>query len=427
MVIAAATVLFSASGPFGDGSDGDSTRQVLLENPLDREISELQARAAANPADAAARAELGFAYLQKARESGDPTLYAKAHGVFQEALALAPGDPSIVTGLGSVALARHDFDQALIFARQAISLDPADADSHAVAGDALIELGRYDEGVAAFERVVDLRPDLSAFVRVAYARELHGDVEGAREALEMAIEAGGPRGENVAFARVQLGSLLMNSGEFERAHAEYEGAHEAFPGYVHALAGMARVQAARGNFDEAIRLYEEVTARQPVFEYVVALGDTYAAAGDFEDAERQYALVDAIDQLYRSSGVNTDLESAIFLADRGKRLDEAVRQATVAYQAQPGSVRAADALAWTLHRSGRSREALEYARQSLRLGTRDNAIMFHAAMIERAAGDSERARELLQRIADANPMFSLVHAQEAADALAELTSLAQER
>jgi hypothetical protein len=144
-------------------------------------------------------------------------------------------------------------------------------------------------------------------------------------------------------------------------------------------------------------------------------------------ANRQYALVGAIDQLYRSSGVNTDLESAIFLADRGERLDDAVAQATAIYSAQRGSVRAADALAWSLHKSGRSAEALDYARQSLRLGTRDNLILFHAAIIERTAGDPARARDLLQQIADTNPMFSLVHAREAADALAELNSLAEAR
>jgi tetratricopeptide (TPR) repeat protein len=281
--------------------------------------------------------------------------------------------------------------------------------------------------VAEFQRAVDLRPDLSAFIRVAYARELHGDIEGAREAMESAVEAGGPRGENAAYARLQLGHLLFGAGDLDGAETRYEDSLEAFPGYVHALAGLARVHAARGEYDEAIALYEDVTARQPVFEYVAALGDTYTAAGDTVAAERQYHLVGAIDQLYRTNGVNTDLESAIFLADRDERLDDAVSQATAIYTAQPGSVRAADAVAWTLHKSGRSAEGLEYARQSLRLGTLDNNSRFHTAMIERAAGDPARARGLLQQIADTNPMFSLLHAAEAADTLAELTSLTEAR
>jgi len=48
-------------------------------------------------------------------------------------------------------------------------------------------------------------------------------------------------------------------------------------------------------------------------------------------------------------------------------------------------------------------------------------------MIERTTGDPARARVMLQQIADANPMFSLVYAHEAADALAELTYLAEVR
>jgi tetratricopeptide (TPR) repeat protein len=427
MIISAATVLFAGS-PFSRRTDGErNVREATIGNAPDRQIADLQARSAARPDDAGALTELGFAYLQKARESGDPAFYTKADGVFQQALSLDTDDPTVLTGLGAVALARHDFEKALTLGNQALSFEDEDADIYAVIGDALIELGRYDEAVGTFQRVVDLRPDLSAYVRVAYARELHGDFEGAREALEEAVEAGGPRGENVAYARLQLGNLLFSSGDIDAAAGEYEASLGAFPGYVHALAGLAKVHAARGEYNEAISLYKDVTERQPIFEYFAALGDTYAAAGRSEDAERQYALVTAIDQLYRANGVNTDLESAVFLADRNVRLEEAVAQAQAIYEAQPGSVRAADALAWTLHKSGRSGEALAHARRALSLGSRDNNLLFHTAMIERAAGDPARARKLLQQVMDTNPRFSLVYAEQAADTLAELNALAEAR
>jgi tetratricopeptide (TPR) repeat protein len=427
VMMVAAAVLFS-SGQLGGRSENDPDfREAPLNSALDQQITDLQTRSAAHPDDAGTLTELGFAYLQKARENGDPSLYSQADGVFQQALALSPQDPAVLTGLGGVALARHDFAGALDFGNRAVALDGEDADAHAVTSDALIELGRYDEGVEAYQRVVDLRPDLSAYVRVAYARELFGDIEGAREALEDAVETGGPRGENAAYARVQLANLLFGAGELDEAKAQFQRSLEAFPGYVHALAGLARVAASQDDYDDAIKLYQEVTARQPIFEYVAALGDTYAAAGRGDEAERQYALVAAIDQLYRANGVNTDLESAIFLADRGVRLREAVSQAQAIYDSQPGSVLAADALAWTLHKAGRSGDALPYARQALRLGTRDNNLLFHAAMIERAAGDPDRARDLLQQVVDTNPNFSLVNSEQAAATLEELNALAEAR
>jgi tetratricopeptide (TPR) repeat protein len=427
MAIAAVTVLLSGEPFAGSDDSARSTRVAPLSSALDTQISELQARSAAHPDDTEALRELGFAYLQKARENGDPTFYSKAEGIFQQALEINAEDVDVVTGLGAVALARHDFEKALALGLQALAFDHEDADAHAVTGDALTELGRYDEAVDAFQRVVDLRPDLSAYVRVAYARELRGDIDGAREALGEAVEAGGFRGENAAYARLQLAHLLFNSGDLAASDAQYRASLEAFPGYVHALAGLAKVHAARGEYGEAIELYEDVTARQPIFEYVVALGDTYAAAGRARDAERQYALVEAIDQLYRANGVNTDLESAIFFADRGVRLEQAVAQAEAIYAAEPGSVRAADALAWTLHKAGRSSEALEYAHRALRLATRDNNLLFHAAMIERAAGDPARARDLLQQVIDTQPHFSLVYADQAIDTLEELNALAEAR
>jgi tetratricopeptide (TPR) repeat protein len=428
LTASAAATVFLRGDQFSETEQGNrALREASLTSALDRRISELQADTATHPEDTSALTELGFAYLQKARETGDPTLYSRAEGAFNQGLARTPGDAQVLTGLGAVALARHEFQKALDLGRSALAIDPEDADAHAVNGDALIELGRYSEAIDAFQRVVDIRPDLGAFVRIAYIRELHGDVEGARRALEDAVEAGGPRGESAAYARVQLGNLLFGLGELPAAERQYETSLEALPGYVHGLAGLARVAGARGEYDEAMELYEEVTGRQPVFEYVAALGDIYAAAGRGEEAERQYALVAAIEQLYRAGGVNTDLESAVFLADRGIRLDEAVTQARAIYGSQPGSIRAADALAWTLHRAGRSAEALQYARQALRLGTRDNNLLFHTAMVERAAGDPARARLLLEQVLARNPRFLLLYAEQAVDTLDELNTLAEAR
>ena len=57
--------------------------------------------------------------------------------------------------------------------------------------------------------------------------------------------------------------------------------------FVANLAGLAKVAWARGDRDEAIERYEEVVTRLPLPEYVIALGDAYAATGDAETAARR--------------------------------------------------------------------------------------------------------------------------------------------
>src|SRR5437016_72791 len=73
--------------------------------------------------------------------------------------------------------------------------------AYGVVGDAYTELGRYEEAVAAFQRMVDTRPDQTSFARVSYARELHGDLPGAIEAMQSAVDTAPPGTEASEWTR----------------------------------------------------------------------------------------------------------------------------------------------------------------------------------------------------------------------------------
>ena len=179
---------------------------------------------------------------------------------------------------------------------------------------------------------------------------------------------------------------------------------------MHAVAGNARLAAARGDYDKAIELYRDVTARQPVVEYVATLGDVYRAAGRSVEAQHQYDLVGAIDELYRANGIDTDLEMALYQADHDLDPEMALAQARAAYEARPESIRAADVLSWALYKAGKYAEALQHSREALRLGTQDSLLLFHAGMINDSAGDHEVARVYLSRAVEINPGFSVLYA-----------------
>lgn len=198
----------------------------------------------------------------------------------------------------------------------------------------------------------------------------------------------------------------------------------AFPEYVHALAGLGKVQAAGGDYNEAATIYSQVVDRYPVPEYVAALGDVYFVAGLNDEAVQQYDLVRAIDRLYKANGVNTDLQMALFFADHDLLIDEALRQARAEYKRR-GSVPAADVLAWALYKSGQYEEARLYAKEALKLGTLDATLLFHAGMIEFRLGESELARAYLEQAIDINPGFSVLYAETAIETLRELNSFAR--
>ena len=133
----------------------------------------------------------------------------------------------------------------MVWGEQAVKAAPYNSSAYGVLGDALVEVGRYPEAFRTFQRMIDLRPDLSSYARASYARELQGDVAGAISDMELALEAASWRSD-AAFAGFQLGELWFNSGHLDRAQAAYARAAAVDPAYVPAHEGLAKVAAAQG-------------------------------------------------------------------------------------------------------------------------------------------------------------------------------------
>lgn len=385
----------------------------------DRLVENLQARLKTNPDDWPAYSQLGLAYLQKVRETADPTYYQKAEGVLQKALALEPDDYTAISGMGALALARHQFSDALKWGERARQLNPYRTYAYGIIADAQTELGRYDDAVQTLQKMVDLRPDLSAYSRISYARELHGDMAGALEMMQQAVDSSNANSENAAWTRCQLANLYFNRGDLKNAELEYRRTLDLYPNYIYALGGLSRVLAAQGQTEAAIELLSQANQIIPLPEFVITLGDIYLGSGQSEAAQQQYDLVRTIQKLYQANGVDMDLEIALFDADHGHNLAEAVKQARTAFAQRP-SIHAADVLAWALYQAGDYGEAHSYSQQALRLGTRDALKLYHAGMIAYRLGHKLQARDFLDRALSLNPHFSILYADEARQTLAAL-------
>jgi tetratricopeptide (TPR) repeat protein len=353
-------------------------------------IAALQRAAREAPRSAPAATALAHAYLQRARETGDPSWYAKAGGLVDRARSVAPRDPAVLTSAGTLALARHDFRGALRDGEAARRAAPDSTLPSGVLVDANVELGRYAAAASELQRMVDAKPTLAAYARVSYLRELVGDLPGAARAMRLAVAAGSGSAENVAFVATLLGDLELRRARPAAAARAYREALAVFPGHAPAEAGLARVDAAAGRLAPAIARMERVVARLPLPEHVVALGELQLAAGRGADARRTLALVAAQERLLAAAGVDTDVDLALFEAEHGDAR-RAVRLARAGWRDAP-SVRSADALAAALTAAGRGREALPWARRALRLGWREPAVLEHAARAAHAAGRDDLAR-----------------------------------
>jgi tetratricopeptide (TPR) repeat protein len=374
-------------------------------------IARLQAQLRELPDEPRLLTRLGLAHLAVARETADPTQYARAEEALTRSNRLAPGQAGTLTGLGALALARHDFSQALTLAEQALEAAPEANDALAVLADAEVELGRYDAATATVQALVDRKPSLASLSRVSYLRELYGDHDGAVTTMEQAATAGTDAPGERAAVRTLLGDLHLAAADLPKAEAAYTLAlREAAGPFPQAEVGLARVAAARGDLAGAAARLREVTARRPEAGSVALLGDIEAALGRPAEAARQYGLVRAIEALNRANGVAVDLELARFEADHARDQGQdpagAVALARAAERARP-TVYGADTLGWALRQAGKPAEALPHAVAATRLGTLDALLWYHRAEIEADLGRDAEAREHLATALGLNPHLTV--------------------
>lgn len=423
VVVGAVLALFAAGGLYNLLAD-DGTAQTATSSrpaqadPLSDSIAAAQQRLDRLPGDYNTWATLGSAYVEQARVTADPSYYPRAEGALQESLALRPDDnDAALTGLGALANARHDFAEAADLAGQALAINSYSATAYGVLADALTQLGDYPGATAAVGQMLALRPGIASFTRASYDFELHGDIDNARSALEQALDsAQDPSGES--FCLYYLGQLAFATGDLDEAQAQFAAGLQIAPDESSLLLGQARVDAARGNVDDAVSGFQRVVNARPLPENFIEFGQYLESVGRLDEAQDQFAVVATVRTLFEANGVADDLSTALYAADHGDPAT-ALSAAEAEYERRQ-NIDSSDAMAWALYSAGRYAEALPFAVAATSIGGTNALFVFHRGMIESALGMGEQARSSLTLALATNPHFSPLHRDDAEAALAEL-------
>jgi tetratricopeptide (TPR) repeat protein len=415
--LAAAAVAVVALARFATADSGDDpAAPPRRPSTPAQQVAALEARADARPRDPRGWRDLAAAYLARGAETSDPAFYDLTERALGRADDLAPADPETTVLQGSLALARHQFADALALGTAAREAAPDDPDALVVLIDAQVELGRYDDAEVTLARLLDMRPGVAALSRASYLQQLSGRAAQAILTMQSARDAAEASPGAAAAVTTFLGDLRLSSGDLDRADAAYRAALERSPGLVLAELGRASVLELRGRRAEAIDALTRLTERYPLPAAVALLADLERLEGRTEDADLNVEVARAAFGSVVSAGGVVDLERAVFEADRGDRA-LAVTLATAAHDAR-STIFTADALAWALTRAGRPAEAVPFAEEAVRLGTQDATLRFHAATTFADAGRVDRARAELGAAANAGGPLPPLH-RTAAVALAD--------
>ncbi len=369
------------------------------------------------PDDAKTALSLAAEYLQAVRESADTEYYRRAEGMLKHVEKLESGNPEVRFLRGQIFMGKHDFASALPLGQALVTEYPEVQRYYGLLADAQIEMGLYDESVATLQRMADLRPDNAVLTRIAYAREIHGDFDGAIEAMQEAsgVSTGIP--EQDAWILTELGRLALTVN-IEAGKRYSQAALAMYPNSAAATAGLAKAAAFAKDYPEAEKQALAAFELQALPEYSALLGDIYMLMDKPAKAELYYTLTEAGYDGIAAAGTNVNLERAKFLAERGRDPAKALTLAKAVHAERP-TIYAADVLSLAFAQNKQDIQAWKYAEEALRTKSTDPMLLYHAGLAAKAVSETPKAKSYLTA-ALKRPYFSLLSSE---DAKAQLETL----
>ncbi|MEP6602392.1 MAG: tetratricopeptide repeat protein [Spartobacteria bacterium] len=418
LLFQASAALSTAAAPVEAAAAIDARSIILApqsgDGKVDQEIGQLQGkiRSAKDPNPFIVR--LGWAFVAKARLTSDPGYYKLAEQCSQ----LAGEESDSLLLRGHIFHALHRFSEAESVARKLTS-DPVPRwENYALLGDALMEQGKLSDAIGVYQRMIDIRPCLQTYARVAHVRWLKGDVIGAEELMKTAVSAGNSRDpEPGAWAYSRLAFYQLQSGNSAGASRSIARALEFVKDFPAALFLQGKIDIVNGAAEKAVQALTTAATQSPLPDYQWALADAARLSGNAELAAKTEAEI-------LSHGAIEDPRSyALFLANRNEKPELALQFAQDELTNRR-DVFTYDALAWAELAAGNKSEAKQNMQRALAEGTADARLFYHAGKIAAAFGDNAQARKWFTR---AVAIQQMLLPSERADLTQQVATLSSSR
>jgi tetratricopeptide (TPR) repeat protein len=329
---------------------------------------------------------LGWAFVAKARESFDPGFYKLAQQCARYIEERNPQSQEAMLLHAHVLQNLHRFKESETLARRLVQQRGLSFD-YGLLGDALMEQGKLGDAVEAYQRMMNLKPDLRAYARTAHMRWLKGDLEGAIDAMRLAVSAATPSdAESASWVNTRLAFYEFQAGRVNEAEQRCALALSLQNNYPPTLLLQGRILLGQGRFRDAVKVLQKAVKLNPLPEYQWTLAEALRVAGKENEASEVEA------QLCQRGASSDPRTLALYLATRHESPETALRLARAELDSR-SDVFSHDALAWSLAAAGKLTEAHSEMQWALSEGTQDARLFFHAGIIASQvdhAADAER-------------------------------------
>jgi tetratricopeptide (TPR) repeat protein len=366
-----------------------------------------------NPSDIKSLLALTAQYIQEARNTGNFNYYNRAAlKCINAVLEKDAKSLEALTFKATILFSQHHFTDGLAIATLAQQLYPYNAYVYGLVVDGYVESGKYKEAIEAADKMISIRPDIRSYSRIAYLREIHGDIPGAIAAMKMAVDAGAPGDENTEWCRVQLGKLFEKIGNVNEAKMHYTIAANNRQNYPYALAGLARIATDEKDHTKALGLYIQADSLIPDHTFKEGITEMYNLTGQTEKAKMVAEEILNYMKNFSSaggdknSGQNEDHEMAhAYLGVNN--YEKALEYALLEYNRRPENIEVNETVAIVYYAKGGYSKALPYIETALKTNCKNPELLCHAGLIYAKSGDNAKAKMLLKEALKMDPVIPL--------------------
>ena len=360
------------------------------DKPIDREIARVQIEIEKRSEPQQAIERLGWLLVKQARVTFDAGYYKLAEQCATCLDAASPKSAEALLLRAHVLQSLHRFNEAEVLARDLVRTRQRPFD-YGVLGDVLIDEGKIHDGVAAYQKMVDLRPDLQSYTRAAHARWLTGNLAGASELMKLATSSSSPNDpEAGAWAYTRLALYQLQANQTREALQSCDAALSLQNDYAPARFVKGRILVSSNRVADALSDLAKAADASQLLDYRWILADILRQQGDLARARSVEA------QITKFGATEDPRTFSLYLATRGENINLAVQLAEQELTNRQ-DIFTHDALAWAMASAGRKREAFEHMKQALSEGTRDARLFFHAGVISTLNNDNQQAIKWLKR------------------------------
>lgn len=316
-----------------------------------------------NPQDIQAWFTLGKHSLEKGRHQGNHFLLQQSYDAFKRVTELHPSHLAAKLGRVKALMGGHQFRKALEELRQISLQVDSNQEMLCLYFDIHLSLGNYMEAKVFSESLEKSFPGFQSQVRQAQALEAFGHHQESVDLYKSAIKQENATHSEQAWCWTMIAQLGFQI-DLNLAQTAIGSAKKMDPNMTHAHFQEAQLLIFKGQPNQAIAILKSCIQKQPRIEYEMELWKAYLKADQTHQAHHlRRHLITRLQSDFKKGDLGHQLYLAELLLEHQPEL--AAKYATNEWKHVRQDLNTAETLAWALHRSNRSGEAVKFVKSHM--------------------------------------------------------------